>query len=265
MKFSLAAMTRRLRNPRRSEIPIRDIRPPATLATSLYRSVYLPMIQAWERGLEPILAEYERTLTRMTTDSPADVQANLETVSAEIERLVLLLTPTLRDWALRVERFHRGKWRGNVLSATGVDLTTLIGPEDVAEPLEAVISRNAGLVKDISAQAHGRIADSVFRGLTNRTPARDVARELRDAVGLARDRALRVASDQLTKATSALDGERMRQAGIEAWLWRHSGKLHYRPEHKARDGKRYTFTDPPADTPGQLPYCGCRKQAVVEF
>lgn len=258
-------MIRRFRNPRRKQIPIRDINPPATLATDLFRSVYLPVIQLWQARAGKIVAEYERTLSEMITDSAADVEQELGTVEAEIDRLLLELTPRLRDWAIRIESFHRGRWRGAVLSASGVDLTTLIGPEDVAETLEALISRNAGLVRDISDQARGRIADSVFRGLTNRTAAREVAKEIAEAVGMARDRAKRVAADQLTKATSALDGERMRQAGIEAWIWRHSGKLHYRPEHKARDGKRYTFDKPPADMPGERPFCGCRKQAVVEF
>lgn len=264
-RFNLAAMVRRLKRPRRKAIPIREIAPPGTLATNLYRAAYLPVIEAWSGALDRLMATYERTLAQMTTDSPADMDADLTGLGRELDRLVLTLTPRLRDWAIRLERWHRGKWRGAVLAASGVDLETLIGPAEAAETVEALIARNVGLVRNISDEARGRISDAIFRGLTNRTPAREVARQLREAVGMARARALRVASDQLTKATSALDTERMREAGIDAWLWRHSGKLHPRPEHKARDGKRFTWNDPPADMPGELPYCGCRKQAVLEF
>lgn len=265
MKFSLAAMIRRFRNPRRRQIPIRDIPPPAVLATDLYRACYLPVIRTWELGAGRIVAEYERALSAMTTDSPADVERELGAVDDALQRLLIELTPRLRSWALRIETWHRGKWRGAVLSASGVDLQTLIGPEDVADTVETVIERNVSLIKDISSQARGRIGDSVFRGLTERRAARDVAREIREAVEMGRDRAQRIAADQLTKITSALDGERMRQAGIERWKWVHSGKLHPRPEHVARNGREYTFANPPADMPGQLPYCGCRKLAVVEF
>lgn len=265
MKFSLAAMIRRFRNPHRRSIEIRDIRPPAVLATDLYRAVYLPVVRVWQRAAPRILAEYERTLSDMTTDSPSDIEGGLGAGEQEVQRLLIELTPRLRDWAVRVERFHAGKWRGNVLSASGVDLQTMIGPEDVAETLDALIGRNVGLVKDVSAQARGRIGDSVFRGLTERRAARDVAREIREATDMARDRALRIASDQLTKATSALDGERMRQAGIEKWKWVHSQKLHPRQDHVARNGRIYSFSDPPPEMPGQLPYCGCRKLAIVEF
>lgn len=265
MRFSLAQVTRRTRNPRRSQIPLREIVPPAVLATNLYRAAYLPTVQAWDRAANRIVAEYERTLSRLTTDSTAGLDTEFSFIEGELQRLFLELTPRLRDWILRVERWHRGKWRGAVLSATGVDLQTLIGPEDVQETLDALIARNVALVKDVSAQARGRISDSVFRGLTDRRPAREAAQEVREAVAMSRRRSLNIASDQLTKVSSALDGERMRQAGIEKWKWMHSGKLHPRAEHKARNGKIYSFAEPPPDMPGEKPFCGCRKLAVVEL
>jgi len=145
------------------------------------------------------------------------------------------------------------------------------------ETLGAVIERNVGLVKSVSDEARRRIADSVFRGLQNRTPAREVAKDIREAVALERRRALRIASDQTVKVAAALNEERRRQAGIMAWEWIHSGKLHPRPEHEARDGKLYSddpadvgaeyqgrvVRKPPEDKPGQLPFCGCTSRAVL--
>jgi SPP1 gp7 family putative phage head morphogenesis protein len=141
----------------------------------------------------------------------------------------------------------------------------MLGPEDVRETLETIIARNVSLVRDVSEQARARIGDAVFRGLTERTPAREVASQVREAVAMSRRRSINIASDQLTKISSSLDSERMQQAGIEQWKWMHSGKLHPREEHKARNGKLYSFSKPPADMPGQLPFCGCRKLAVVEL
>lgn len=281
MKFSLATMVRRLRIPRRKSIPLRDAAPPAVLATDLFRGVYLPVVEAWGAASERVVTTYERTLAEMVTDTPADVATDLDDIAAEIDRIVLRLTPRLRDWALSVEQWTRGKWRGAVLSATGVDLQTLIGPEDVVETLDALVERNVGLVRDVSAQTRGRIADAAFRGLTNRTPAREVAREIAEAVGMGRARATRIAGDQLSKLTSALADERRREAGIDVWKWRHSGKRHPRDWHKARDGKLYgddsgmvgrevdgqtVLTPPePNDLPGRPPFCGCRAQAVLVF
>jgi SPP1 gp7 family putative phage head morphogenesis protein len=278
MNFDLATLTRRTHNPRRSSIVLRDIVPPATLATDLYRAVYLPIVQAWERAAAGIVAEYERTLSitqnsdarildnansMPIADSPDDLQARLDAAQSEAERLFILLDAALRDWGVRVERWQREKWRGAVLSATGVDIATLIGPEDMRETVGTYLRWNSELVRDISAQARQRISNAVFSGLQNRTPVREVAKSIREATGMARARAQRVAADQLSKITSSLADERRREAGIDQWKWRHSGKLHARAEHLARNGKVYSEDDAPQDRPGQLPYCGCRAQAVL--
>ncbi len=238
MRFSLATLTRRLRNPRRKAIPLREIAPPATMATDLFRACYLPVLLTVTARTDRIIAAYERALATLTHDSPADVTAELDDMKAELDRLVLLLAPRLRDWAVRVERWQRGKWRGAALSATGVDLETMIGPEDVRQSLEAAIAWNTSLIKDVGDQARQRIAAAVFAGLQQRRPAVDVARDIREAVAMSRRRSINIAADQLSKLSSALDGERMQQAGIEQFLYRHSGKLHPRSWHKARTSWR---------------------------
>lgn len=264
-RFDLAALARRQRNIRRSSIVLRDIAPPATMATNLFRACYLPVITAWSNALPRINAAYERSQSELTTDSPADVRAEIDGAAEAINRLVLILTPEVRDWALSIERWHRGRWRGAVLAATGVDLQTMLGPEDVRASLETSIEWNVALIRDVNQQAQQRISNAVFDGLRNRTPAREVAKAVREAVDMGRARSVRIASDQLSKITSALAEERRREAGIDTWKWRSSHKLNQRPEHAARDGKEYTDETAPQDLPGRLPFCGCRSQAVVRF
>lgn len=293
MKFSLAMLTRRVRNPRRKSIPLREIKPPATMAADLFRACYAPIIAAVTARIDRILAAYERALASLThdtmslfaassegkkmdmADSPADVTAELDDMKTELDRLALILTPRLRDWAIRSERWHRGKWTGAALSATGVDLQTMIGPEETRQSVEAAIAWNTALIKDVGDQARQRIAAAVFAGLNGRLPATDVARNIREAVTMSRTRSLGIAADQLSKLTSSLDQERMSQAGIEQFLYRHSGKLHPRSWHRARNGKTYELATgkevgggdviEPGDGPGQPPWCGCRRQAVVTF
>jgi hypothetical protein len=263
--FDLATIARRARNPRRKSITLRDIIPPAVLATDLYRGVYSPVVAIWSRAAERVIAEYERSLSALTTDAPVDIQRLLDEADGEFSRILILLSAALNDWSLRIERWQRGKWRGAVLSATGVDLETLIGPADVRQTLQQYIEWNTSLVKDVSAQARQRIGAAAFSGLTQRLPARDVAKTIREAVGMSRRRSINIASDQLSKLSSALADERRREAGLEEWEWVHSRKLHPRASHVERNGKIYSDANPPPTMPGIEPFCGCRQRARINF
>nr|WP_232843939.1 phage minor head protein [Allopontixanthobacter sediminis] len=132
--------------------------------------------------------------------------------------------------------------------------------------LQVVIERNVALVRSVSDQARTRIADAVFRGLNDRRPSREVAKEIREAVEMSRRRAKNIASDQLSKLTGQLNEERTRQSGIEEYKWVASGKVHFRENHRARDGKVFDWDNPPADGhPGQAIFCGCASRAYLDL
>lgn len=262
MKFDLASIVRR---PSKRPITLPPIITTKAQADDL-AAIYMHVVRGWQEATPGIVAAYEVELARvLQTDAPDALGAAIDGAGAQIQRLVLMLTPSLRDWALRVETWHEGKFERGVLAGSGVDLSAMIGPGEVQDTVETVIARNVALVKDVSAQAQARISDAVFRGLQQRTLPREVAKEIREATGMARSRSIRIAQDQAVKLASALDAERQRQAGLDHWKWKHSGKLHPRLEHKARDGNVYTDETAPKDLPGQLPFCGCVRQGIIVF
>lgn len=279
MRFSLATMTRRARNPRRSVIPIRPIKAPALRASELYGAAYADLVKLWASAEPAIIDAYARTLSEMTTDAPGDVAVQIGAVENLAGALALTIRIRLENWARRLEVWHRGRWRANVLTATGVDLATLISPGDARTTIETAIERNVELVKSVSDQARQRIADSVFRGFQRRAEPREVAKEIREAVAMARRRAINIAADQTTTLASQLDQERRRQAGIDSWFWVSSGKAHPREEHRARNGNLYSesadrvgqqyegqkiLKPPPADDlPGVPIHCGCTSRSCL--
>ncbi len=272
MKYDLTAIYRRAKpNARRRAITFRKITVPATFASNLYTGAYKPIIEAWQAAVDPIMAEYARTLSEMTQDSPEQTAAHISATETSVNAVLLSVRVRLERWALLLESYQRRKWRGAVLSATEIDIGTMIGPSDMRMPVSAAIERNVSLVKSVSEQTRARIGDSVFRGFQQRKPAREVAAEITEAVGMGRRRALNIAADQTVKLGEALNEERRREAGLSTWAWVSSHKLHYRPEHAARDGKRYDDDaksgehKPPDDRPGQLPYCGCTSRAVLSL
>lgn len=266
MKYDLAAIVKAQGKVRRKAIELRPIKATQAQADQLAR-ITARVPAAWQAAEPRIVAAYARALGElgMLSDSPADVEREIASIADEIYRLFFELTPLMQDWSLRQERYARGRWQANVLSAAGVDLTTVLGPADTRDPLAIWLERNVALIRNVSDDTRARISDIVFRGLNGRAPARDIAKEISEATGMGRRRALRIASDQTAKLTATLADERRRQAGLDTWKWRHSGKMHPRIEHVRRDGKIYSDAKPPPDMPGQLPYCGCVQQPVLDL
>ncbi len=265
MKFDLASVVKR---PSRRPIELTPIVTTKAQADDLAR-IYLRIVRGWQEATPRIIAAYETELNRvLQTDAADALGAALDGIAEEMQRLVLVLTPSLRDWAFRVERWHRGKFIGGILAGADVDLSTVLGPIEVQETVETLIQRNVALVRDVSQQARARIADAVFRGLQQKAPAREVAKDIREATGLARARSIRIAADQATKLGAALNEERQRQAGLDKFKWRHSGKLHPRDWHRARNGKTFPWEGsgiPADDMPSVPPFCGCTAQGVITF
>lgn len=276
MKIDLARMAVR-RGFRRKSSDLAVIRSTGAQAQDLF-AIYRRMLAPLADAAQRILPAYARDLERkLRHDSPDELADLADDLAEEINRLVLELTPDLRDWALRIEKVHRGKWARTVRSVLEVTIETMLGPEDMRETLEAFLVRHTSLIRDVGEQARGRIADAVLRGIQQRTPIETVAREIRGATGFARARARRIASHQSVALNSALNEERRRQAGLSTWRWRHSRKAHPRLEHVARDGLLYSddnqdwgrevngelIRKPPEDGPGELPNCGCTGQAVL--
>lgn len=275
MPYSLSQMARRAG--KRRDITLRPIVPTASQATDL-AAIMAPAWQTWQQNIERILAGYDPpplpTADALTLDTADQVQSAINSVASEfLTVLVARITPALRRWTITAELRHRSRWSAAVKAGTGVEIDMLLSAQEVSETLEVFMARNVALVRNISDQAQARISDAVFRGYQERRPVREVAKEIREATGMGRTRAVAVAADQSSKLSGALDTERMAGAGLDFAKWRHSAKRFPRQDHLARDGKIYNIKTgkerdgdgsvPADDRPGMRPWCGCRFQAWI--
>jgi hypothetical protein len=284
MPIDIPALARRAG--KRRDITLRPILPTQAQANDL-AAIIAPAWRIWAKSIDRILAGYDPqplpTADALTLDTAEQVQAAIGAVASEfVTILTTRISPALRRWVVRTEQWHRSRWSAAVKAGTGIGLDTILTAQPVEETLTTWMARNVALVRNISDQAQGRIADAVFRGYQQRTPIREVAREIREATGMGGRRAVNIAADQSSKLAGALDDERMAEAGISLWKYRHSGKLHPRSTHKARDGRVYTLSGnrqvnpdgskmeggdviAPGDEPSQPPWCGCRKQSYISL
>ncbi|WMT90141.1 phage minor head protein [Pelagibacterium sp. H642] len=258
---------------KRKRIEMREIVPTKAQTDDLAR-IYMRTVRVWATGArERILPAYRRSLEQqrasdgITLDRAGDVEVEISAVENEAVRTSFTFRGLFQVWMETLQLWHMRKVVSDLRYATNVDLSTQLHAGDVQETLEDILARNVALVRDVSDQARGRISDIVFRGLQNRTPAREVAKEISEAIGMSRRRVLNIASDQTQKLSASLDRDRQLQLGMTSFEWRHSGKRHYRPEHLARDGKVFAWSSEVgrSDPPGYAPFCGCKAKGVLEI
>lgn len=127
--------------------------------------------------------------------------------------------------------------------------------------LHSNIDLVAHLGTELAAELEEVLAGAVLKGSRHELVARQIAERL----GVARTRARLIARDQIQKYQSQVNEAQQRRAGIDRYVWRHSGSgRNPRPEHLARDGKIFTWSDPPADGhPGAAIQCRCTAEPVL--
>lgn len=266
MQIDLAELVRRTGTFRRKTFTAGAIEPTRAQGADLLR-IYMRVVRGWqERFRDTILPEYARSLSELITDDAGTLNTTIGISERQMAQLAAAAGQSVDEWISTTEAWHRKRF-AQAFNPTGVKIGTLLDRNDVANTLQSVLGENVALIRSLDDQVRSGISGAVFRGLQARTPARDVAREVRRIAGVGQSRAELIAADQLQKLTGALDEQRQRQAGIGKFEWMHSHKKTPRPEHVARDGKVYAWTDPVAktDPPGRAIRCGCRARAVVEI
>lgn len=270
MTYDLAAMAKRAGD-NRSTITLRAIYPTKALTEDLSR-IYMRVVRAWRDAAQSlILPAYSRSIAEvtrdgLTRDDTPDIEAEIVRAEAQAQAVIASLTIGVQAWEAQMNRWHADKFASAVAAGASIDVELLMSGETTREALRAFLAENTNLISSVSQETKTRIAGMVWRGYLARTPRREIAKEINKALGMARDRALRIAVDQTTRLAAKLDELREREAGIKAYRWRHSGKTHYRPEHKARNGKIIRWDKPPADGHyGTLPFCGCKGAPVLEL
>jgi SPP1 gp7 family putative phage head morphogenesis protein len=267
VQIDLAAMAKRANKTRRPTFQARAIMPTRAQENRLLR-LYMRVVREWQRQwLNVIRPQYESTLAEPAfRDSVDDVQGSTDAAANALNRLVVAIGADLGEWIVQVEKWHRGQF-GSLFSPIGVNLNMLLGSGDVSVTLQSVLNENLALIRSLNDQMRNGISGAVFRGLTQRLAARDVAREIRRVSDVGQSRSELIAADQIQKLTGRLDQERQQQVGVKSFVWLHSHKKYPRPWHLARDGQTFAWDSTVAktDPPGFAIRCGCRAQPVLEL
>jgi SPP1 gp7 family putative phage head morphogenesis protein len=245
----------------RRDVTLVTITPSLALRDQLFRTVNKVNALWADQLREQLLAAVD---SQLTTDNDIIKAAFQAAIGALDTYLTGDMPKEVSNWTSDIESWHRRRFATTVRNATGVDVYHYLDSIDVLDEMTAIVERNVGLIKGLSADVGRQVQLQVWNAVTQQTPRRDLAKQLQKVLGVGRDRALLIAMDQTNKVSADLDRLRQTQAGIDEYIWRHSRKKHPRVTHVARDGKVFKWSKPPEDGhPGQAIRCGCKAQAYV--
>jgi SPP1 gp7 family putative phage head morphogenesis protein len=164
----------------------------------------------------------------------------------------------------QINEFNKNQFRKITESVFGIDL--FMGEPWLLDQLKLFSSQNAQLIRSLPDQELERVSGIVERGLQEGSTYSDVAKEIQKSFGITERRAKLIARDQTKKLNSSLTKLRQQELGVEEYIWQTSNDERVRPTHKANNGKKFRWDDPPAVTghPGNDVNCRCIARPVLE-
>lgn len=147
---------------------------------------------------------------------------------------------------------------------TGVHLKGLFRDEDLKQVVEEAIAANVALIKSIPSRYADQIESTILRGLQEGRRAEQIKQDIAAIGQSTDDRAMLIARDQLGKINSRVSQVRQQKLGITHYTWETSHDERVRSSHRARNGERFSWSEPPPDGhPGQPIRCRC--VAIPDF
>ena len=155
----------------------------------------------------------------------------------------------------------------------GVTIKTDILTGELKEAITASIAENVALIKSIPTKYLDSVQGAVYRSITSGNGMADLIPFLQKHKGITLRRARIIANDQSRKVFSNINRIRAQKLGVQEYIWLHSSaSLEPRKTHKAYNGKKFRFDDPPpGDKPGEragpgiLIGCKCRALPIISF
>ena len=119
-------------------------------------------------------------------------------------------------------------------------------------------------VPSIPAEHFERLRKIVQEAVHSGDSVDDLAAKLSELDGVSARRGELIARDQTNKYNAVMTQSRSASLGITHYFWRTVGDASVRPEHRARNGNRFAYSDPPSDGPPGVPV-QCRCYADPDF
>ncbi len=159
--------------------------------------------------------------------------------------------------ALNIDQFNAGQWRKQIMHMFGINIFTT--EPWLKDHLDAWIGANVGLIKSLQDTALSRIHYQVQQGFMQGLRYEVISKNIQEQLGITERRANLIARDQTSKLNGQLTEFRQRDVGVNEYIWNTAHDERVRDSHREKQGKKFSWDNPPADTghPGEDYNCRC--------
>lgn len=210
-------------------------------------------------------------------DVAALVRSELELMETLYERSGDELS---RTYVQAMSASTKGQAEKAIAKSFGVEFATIVDTPEIADALQAEMFNNAQYIKNIQSDYFGRVVQAVNDNYQGKlTQGQTLAKRLQSLGAMSDRQAKFLARDQTAKLAGSLTRIRQEAIGVDEYVWRNvkdrrvvgapGGK--WKPtrehgDHWKREGKKYKYSDPPADgNPSQAPGCRCFAEPVLDL
>ena len=178
---------------------------------------------------------------------------------------------TIKRTSFDVSNFNKIQLGRTFSTVISIDLFG--GEPWLAQELSNFAAENVSLIQNVRQNFRDQTQEVVFRGLRQGKRHEVIAQEILgisktelnrvSRFRLAKTRANLIARDQISKLNGQLNRLRQQDVGIKKYIWRTVGDGRVRPDHAARSGIVFKWSQPPFDGhPGEPINCRCNAEPV---
>jgi SPP1 gp7 family putative phage head morphogenesis protein len=255
---------------------------PPDLIEQEYGARILAYVARTRAAFEPLLAELPGLLAdaarereRRDAGEGARIRALIEAARQRLSSAIGAseLEQLAHEFSNRTSKWNREQLIKQTRAAFGIDV---IGQDrKLGAIVEGFVAENVELIRNIPVKLADDIGSAALRAVTSGTLHGDLARELEERFGVARNRAQLIARDQVGKLNGQINVARQRELGCTRYIWRtvHDRRVrgapggaypNARPSHSSRDGKVFSYDQPPeGGNPGEAILCRCYAEPVL--
>lgn len=198
-------------------------------------------------------------------DTTVGLQAFISGLAQQVRELASRTGVSVSAAYEAEERRQRNRLAQSVKSKFKVDAENLMSAADVRDEILVSVQATSAQVRGLGEEVVKRLEFNILDAAAKGQSTKVLEERLKKEVKAAKTRARMIARYQSASFTSVLAKSRQDQFGIDDYIWQTAMDERVRPVHAQREGKRFSWDDPPAGGhPGEDFNCRCIAVPIIE-